>query len=239
MNYYLGRSTLAQDPMCQASRDVMQCANDCRTMLACVGVSGPPVLTRTCSSIDPTKPYCVKNVCQAEPDINNRNCSMPVCTSAGVFPDFTDCNKYHYCHDIAVDSNLLACSPDFVYNSTHNICSYNQNATPCAIADCTRMAGRFVVYPQNPAYYVFCGTGGLMNTMYMFKCEDIDNEIFDVSLNMCRFNCKAAGKFPDKSNWNGYIKCSPKTNETWTMSIELCNDGEIFTNGDCAVQNIT
>lgn len=230
---------MATDPMCQASRDIMQCANDCHTMLICVGVSGPPVLARTCTNIDPTKPYCVKNVCQSEPDINNLNCSMPVCTSAGVFPDFTDCNKYHYFRDHAVDSNLLACPKDFVYNSTHNICSYNPKATTCALANCTGMAGSFVVYPQNPAFFVFCGNGSLLNTMYMFKCEDIENEIFDVSLNRCRFNCKATGNFADESNRNGYIKCSPKINGTWTMSMELCNDRQIFSNGDCVVQNIT
>lgn len=189
----MGRGPLAKDPMCQESRGIMQCADDCRTMLTCVGVNGAPVLARTCSNIDPTKPYCVDDVCQAEPDINNLNCSMPVCTSAGVFPDFTDCNKYHYCRDHALDSKLLACSTDFVYNSTYNICSYKPNAT-CAIADCTGMAGRFVAYPQNPAFYVFCGNGGLLNTMYMFKCQDNENEIFDGSHNMCRFNCKTAVK---------------------------------------------
>lgn len=79
----------------------------------------------------------------------------------------------------------------------------------CQKISCDRVANDFISFPANPAFYAFCFVSdtGVRQT-YMYKCDDEVNEIFDLKMKMCRFNCRSAGYFADPLDCNSYYICN-------------------------------
>lgn len=83
----------------------------------------------------------------------------------------------------------------------------------CNKVDCSNPANAnsMVLYAGNAAYYAFCLVDSLLGDeakVYMYKCRDELNQVYDLSLGQCVYNCTAAGNFTDRTDCNGYYSCS-------------------------------
>lgn len=205
--------------------------------MTCSGVAGEPVFAQTCVNINPKRPYCVNGACTATPDASNANCAAAFqCTSVGSFPDPTDCRKYRVCDSPGADANLYECLSDYSYIPALNLCA-RRNKDNCNTIDCTNVKNAFTVLKRNTAYYAFCGTGETAE-IFMYKCFDTQNEIYDISGGACRYNCKKRGTFKDRTDCNGYITCA-LINGKWTATKQKCPPGNQFKDNACITEGGT
>lgn len=226
-----GRAPIEADPKCVVAPSGSQCSTDCRTIMTCGGVAGPPIAKQTCVNINPKTPYCVKNVCTAIPDLTDDNCKPAfMCQMTGAFPDPSDCTAYHTCPAAGGESILYKCPADTVYNSFTNMC-VSRTKYSCNVVDCPKGTMGWVLYKANPAFYAYC-TNGPTAEIYMYSCKDTLNEIYDLSIASCRYNCAKAGNFADRTNCNGYYTCK-YTSGKWVATKQTCPVGYAFKNGAC------
>lgn len=212
-----------------------QCATDCLTLMTCAGAADP-IYKQTCVDKDKKKPYCVKGACTDKPDITVAACAAAgfTCTGKGVFPDPSDCTKYHYCSAAAATGVTSECGANLVFNYKTLMCS-NKAQTPCATIDCSKTTNAMVLYKPNPAYYAFC-LSGPEGQIVMYKCFDEQMEIFDLTQNVCRYNCKSQGNFRDRSNCKGYVTCT-LTAGKWVALKQNCPTDMMFKDGACVPQS--
>lgn len=238
MMFAAARAPLVSDFKCTAVDHPQECASDCRTLLTCAGVDGPSVTARTCVSINPRKPYCVQGICTATPDIDDPNCQPAmICTSAGLFPDPSDCHMYHSCTAAGAESKLHRCNDDdTVFNPRLGACT-SRWTTICNRVECPRtpLEG-MVVIRGSPAYFAYC-TQGRTAEIYMYKCRDPENEIFDMTLNRCRYNCRSLGTFVDRTDCTRYVTCSFSRGR-WTATKITCPIGYHFDGNACVVDKV-
>lgn len=204
------------------------CADDCSTMMVCVGKNSEPVTTFPCPS---PNQYCVGNACTSVPDPSCPNGPKFSCTSDGIFPEPGDCRRSRVCEDD--ESTLYECPVGFVYNSKTNICQPGN--TPCTRIDCSRATAvnPFIVYASNPAYFALCvNKGNGQIDTYMFKCPYEQFEIFDTSIRSCRLNCAARGNFQNPANCSEYFHCNGATAST-RPTILSCPAGFVFDGTSC------
>lgn len=224
------RAAINTNPSCPAFKFGSQCASDCRTMMTCGG-SGTPIISRTCVNINPFTPYCIKSSCSASPDMEDPNCvSAFTCTMEGHFPDPTDCTKYHVCSKSSQDAELYQCPFNYVYDASVNVCT-PRSIKGCNTVDCTDVMDENVLYTGNPAYYAFCKSG-LQAEIFMFRCHDVQHEIFDLNWGKCIYNCQSEGNHVDRSNCYGYITCLYE-NGQWISTKQSCPVGSYFKTNAC------
>lgn len=209
----------------------LQCANDCSTLVTCIGQT-TPVFSKACGSINPQTPYCVNNICSAEPDPNNKECNFAFpCTAEGIFPDPRNCTKYHFCDGIGIPSVSYECPPGYVFQSTTKLCRRQDSPAHCETVDCTNSSNAMVLFKPHPAYYAFCMAGPIA-PIYMYKCLDELNEIYDLATNKCAYNCLKQGSFKDRTNCRGYIVCS-MVNGLLVGTKAQCPPGNYFNGEQC------
>ncbi|XP_037049538.1 uncharacterized protein LOC119083837 [Bradysia coprophila] len=199
-NFAVGIQIAAEEPL-TCTKSGAQCGSDCSTLMICMANNPEPLDTVTCSS---PNQYCVNGACTTKPDASCTGGSSFTCTDDGVFPEPSDCTRYRVCQD--GESTLLQCGTGFVFNSKLNVCQ--KGTTPCTKIDCSRatQAKPYIVYASNTNYYAYCLiSGGTIKTL-MFKCKQ--DEIFDTTINACRFYCKAKGYFQNAADCNQYVYCS-------------------------------
>ncbi|KAG4078133.1 hypothetical protein HA402_002184 [Bradysia odoriphaga] len=193
-------ATAASDEPLTCTEAGSQCG-DCSTLLICFGNNTLPVKL-SCPS---EYPYCANGTCASEPDAS---CTVPspsafLCTRDGIFPEPTDCTRYRLCS--SDESTLFQCPSGFVFNSQNHICQ--MGTEPCEKLDCSNSAmNSIVAYANSSSYYAFCWFNDIGIQTVMFRCEQ--DEIFDPTINACRFYCKARGNFQNPADCNQYFYCS-------------------------------
>lgn len=101
----------------------------------------------------------------------------------------------------------------------------------CQKISCDQKPNDYISFPANPAFYAECRNVNGMQTMTMYKCDDVQNQVFDVKLGMCIFNCKSAGFFPDPLDCTAYYQCSGWIKFKFTRVV--CPAGQFFYETGC------
>ncbi|KAJ6645645.1 hypothetical protein Bhyg_00852 [Pseudolycoriella hygida] len=233
---YAEGTILSDESEFVCNRSGPQCADDCTTLMLCAAESMTPFANVSCAKSTPSLPYCVSNTCSSTPG----NCSSALpfrCTSAGVFPDPNDCRRYRHCNESNAESTAYICPLGFVFNSKINLCEFTKSSHHsskiCNTVDCSRKTNEVAEYKPNRAFFSFCfvDSDGVRETI-MFKCENEEYEIYDVSKNMCTFNCKKSGYYQDPSNCENYYVCSPSSGGFKAEKIP-CPTGYYFDGTKC------
>ncbi|XP_046996790.1 putative protein TPRXL [Schistocerca americana] len=167
------------------------CADDCRTVLLCMGGSIAPTVLETC---DPP------SVCSAEErrcSTNTTTCSPPetsvACNAVGVFPDPNDCTVYHMCIKTGANSTRVECDGGWAYDPLTATCRLKPTDSVCTDLPltCTELRESNVV-PANPSIYYVCvqdKNGKLVPNLY--KCEHGEN--YDPATFSCIDSTKTCG----------------------------------------------
>lgn len=175
----------------------------------------------------------MNNTCTDKPDQDNKKCQTAFsCTSEGVFPDPSDCTSYRYCSAQNVESVLYRCLDGYVFQSSTKMCRRKDLPLFCETLDCSRTSNNWVLFKPNPAYYAFCLNSTGISQVYLFKCPDEENTIYDLSIGNCVYNCQREGNFVDRTNCNGYVICSRRTG-VWQALKGQCPKSYWFNNGQC------
>lgn len=98
----------------------------------------------------------------------------------------------------------------------HKSCIPWKTNSQCETLNCVKNPNKFIAYPKHPGYYAFCGTSVLM-----FKCLDDEYQAFNVTSNLCEFNCKQAGVFDDRTSCEDYFICQ-RIGGKWIAIKESC-----------------
>lgn len=217
----------------------MRCADDCRTRVLCTGAA-EPVVMQSCASVDPLRPYCVNNGCTAKPDAANAACSMAfTCTAAGTFPDPVDCRIGRMCDAVGAVATVIQCPDRYAFDVRQLKCRRRDFPRHCQRIDCSRLprdgaatsGGDVVVYNANPAYYAFCVTGANSQTV-VFRCADVDNEVYDKDAGRCVFQCRRAGSFADRTDCNAYQVCERHQGRLRATKV-TCPEAYYYSGGAC------
>lgn len=183
--------------------------SDCSTLQMCSSLREEPLTEVNCAA---DSKYCVDGACTSSPSDSCKGSSpgsgastFP-CTDIGVFPDPSDCTRYHVCETDAIES--LKCDTGFVFNSKLKMCQMGR--TPCTKISCSKASdvNTFISYASNPAYYAFCSKDDKGYRALMFKCPNEDFEEFDVKTKACQFKCKARGNFQNPEDCGRYFYCT-------------------------------
>jgi len=220
-------NAITSDPL-KCDKNGAYCASDCSTLLVCANNNPTPIASISCSS---PNQYCVGSACTS---IANSECpddSSFICTDDGHFPEPSDCRRSRVC-SVGV-SKLYECPVGFVFNSHLNMCQ--QGTTPCTKIDCSKATpvNPYIVFASNPAFYALClnNGNGYIQT-FMFKCPYEKFEVFDTTINACRFNCAAKGYFQNPDNCNEYFYCSAALTSTKPTLLE-CPADFVFDGTTC------
>ncbi|XP_050093833.1 mucin-5AC-like [Anopheles aquasalis] len=191
----------------------------CRRVRICIpGISDPSMLPeQNCppSTYCHSLPFNLGGACLPTADLQFPECrnsasnkASILCTGLGVFPDPTDCRRFHYCTVQGQNSKPFRCPRDYVYNSLKKTCS---RSTTCRTITCRPNARSiFVPFPQNPAFYAYCsynrfGFPPVLRNILMYKCES--GAEFNPVANGCVFKCKREGFFAKPSDPTKYYWC--------------------------------
>lgn len=125
-------------------------------------------------------------------------------------------------------------SKKYVYSSERKLCipstKKSSYLAKCITIPCSKNnENTFGLYPGNGGYYTFCSPIGL----YVFKCIDEYNEIFDLKTNKCVYNCKVPGLFVDRTSCRDYYSCK-RIGGQWQVTKRSCPIHHKF-NGDSCV----
>nr|XP_019535198.2 uncharacterized protein LOC109406557 [Aedes albopictus] len=205
-------------------RNYYTTCSDCTTVLSCIGPSSD---ARSCQSVSPGKPFCDDGTCSANRPING-NCQISsfTCTSAGYFPDPSNCGIYHYCGQALEPASTYQCPPKYVYNAASHMCRQRTQNSNCVTVKCNRNA-LFVPYGNSKTYFAYCQYDDAANSVinvFMFKC--VDYATFDGS--GCVFICPTQGSFahPDPRK---YYQCYYSQSKL-VYSVKQCSKGKVFDN---------
>ena len=186
--------------------------------------------SQTCASIDSNTPFCVNDQCTKTPDMRNSNCIPHFeCMSEGIFPDPYDCTSYHYCVGTQAIDQRFNCPDGYVFNLQKQLCSRKDIYSVCETVDCSRTVNGYILFKSSPAYYAMCFA---INAIYVFKCSDEDNMVFDANLGECVYNCPGVGNFVNTRNCNSYIMCTKKNGKLEGSEVN-CQKNYWFNNGKC------
>uniref|UniRef100_A0A182F454 Uncharacterized protein n=1 Tax=Anopheles albimanus TaxID=7167 RepID=A0A182F454_ANOAL len=192
----------------------------CRRVRICIpGISDPSLLPeQNCppSTYCHSLPFNLGGACLPTVDLQFPECRSAgatnragiLCTGLGVFPDPTDCRRFHYCTVLGDYSRPFRCPRDYVYNSLKKTCS---RSTTCRTVTCRPNARSiFVPYPLNPAYYAYCnynrfGFPPVLRNILMYKCES--GAEFNAVANGCVYKCKREGFFAKPSDPSKFYWC--------------------------------
>ncbi len=108
----------------------------------------------------------------------------------------------------------------------------------CSIVDCSKKTNEVVVYRTDPSYFAFCfvdPVDGRRETI-MFKCES-EYDAYDLSENICSFNCKRAGHFQDPTDCNSYYVCSAAAFGTFKAEKIPCPTDYFFDGERCTLDS--
>lgn len=191
------------------------------------------------------KPFCTDRVCTATADYTKTACRPEfTCTSEGVFPDPSDYSLYRVCSAPNNASVIYQCPPGYAFDSKAVTCSWVDPALPdkSIKVDCSKPknANKMVLYEGNAAYYAFCfgdGRNGKEVQVYMYKCQDELNQVYDLSLGQCVYNCMSAGNFTDRTDCNGYYSCSAGSAGKFVSTKVVCPAKSYFLDGQCVAQS--
>lgn len=85
------------------------------------------------------------------------------------------------------------------------------------------------MYASNTNYYAYClFNGGNIQTL-LFKCGQ--DEIFDTTINACRYYCKAKGNFQNPADCNQYFYCSGVAAKP--AEAQMCPTNWVFDGTGC------
>ena len=189
---------------------------------------------QVCSAVNAAKPYCNNNACSDKP---STSCTTTggsfTCTSDGLFPNPTDCKVYYECSGgVATE---LDCPSGYVFYVTKGLCRRQDTPAYCVTVDCSKTPNRIISFPGSPAYYAFCSTIPTPQ-VYMFKCLDEQNEVYDLTTGACTFSCKNNGLYVDRTDCNSYIDCSI-VNGKYASTKLTCPKNYWFNNGSCVKES--
>lgn len=101
----------------------------------------------------------------------------------------------------------------------------------CQKITCNNKPNGYILFPANPAFYAYCSNDGGVEKMTMYKCDDVNNYVFDLSSQQCIFNCKSVGFFPDPQNCSSYYFCEGWIKFKFTRLH--CSEGQYFNGTGC------
>lgn len=152
------------------------------------------------------------------------------CTSAGVFPDPYDCQKYHVCYRVGQTkvSAEIECGQNRAFSAASGDCSLSLNDTVCTQSQYRcRYAGDIHAWPGNANIFYVCnptiGPGERILYPTLYRCaggevfngndcalrgkhNDDDDGDDDESVNEA-FTCKNSGLFADENDCKSYYYC--------------------------------
>ncbi|XP_035785955.1 uncharacterized protein LOC118463473 [Anopheles albimanus] len=185
-----------------------QTCKDCSTVNIC-GYDKTVLAEYRCADQDPEKKYCRgAGECSEEPDVDNQCFSAddrcPL-LSSGYYPDPQNCTRYLYCDSSAIGYEEYCLAANNVYNQTSASCFLKKKSSDCFQVDCSssKNKDKWFIYTPFPQIYFLCSADGRAVT---FKCPK-ENEVFDVNLKKCRFQCTSDGRFADPNNDSLYYEC--------------------------------
>ncbi|XP_050094233.1 uncharacterized protein LOC126576955 [Anopheles aquasalis] len=186
-----------------------QACADCRTVNIC-SYDQTVLVSYKCLDVEPDKPYCSGDgICSVKSDDEN-SCAVvadDLCPSktAGFYPDPTNCTQYIYCDDKQAATPQSCLAANNAYNQSSSSCFLRRTLDHCYQVDCSLAQNRnkWFVYKPYPQLYFFCSSRGLP---VMFECER-DNEVYDVKLQRCKFECQESGRFPHPDDSKRYYEC--------------------------------
>lgn len=162
--------------------------------------------TLSCGEIDPNARYCKSG--EQSCSTNSGGCPYTVkpftCTKAGIYPDVMDCDQYYDCEDKGGPYNHYQCPLGQIYNSIQRNCT--SLSTECVQVDCSleENVNKFVVYPNDKAYYVYCSIINGNVISLVVKCPKTGHIFVD---DECQYNCESLGRFVDEDDVTGYYTC--------------------------------
>lgn len=129
--------------------------------------------------------------------------------------DPNNCNVYYYCSNTGAVAENFLCPKDYVFSSKTKLCTRRY---PCQKVNCANKKNHWIPFTGNEGYYAFCG----VPEIFMFKCIDEDNQIFNPKTNLCEYNCRADNKYyADRTDCHSYISCQRK-NGRFVATVIKC-----------------
>lgn len=168
--------------------------------------------------------YCVEidNAvkCQATPP---SECVVPSddstfhCTGVGVYPEPTDCKKYHNCYKNPTTGDIVSqdlyCEDLYVFDPSAPKDSYCRltNNRYCTIADCQANSFRtnvlaYQYFPKTKGQYIITCQGA--NQPIVSRCDagfEADIKGFPI---ICTYICKGSEKAPYADDPKKYYQCT-------------------------------
>ncbi|KAJ6643863.1 hypothetical protein Bhyg_08828 [Pseudolycoriella hygida] len=167
------------------------CSDDCSALLYCDEL-GKVINRYECDSYTP---YCVKGVdpypsCDKsypmEGTCLTKATNYFVCSADGVFPDPTDCTKYHVCNGTAHYIESCPVNHQFTYNQVDPLtmqdpypgngefkCRFRKISMSCGMCDsfhCLVASNHFALRHDDYFHYAYCISIGTQKNIIMFKC---------------------------------------------------------------------
>lgn len=129
------------------------------------------------------------------------------CMEDGIFPDKTNCSRYHHCKDSI--SFPYTCAKGVFFDAVKGECT----PTPCLSFDCNGKHGLKTFHKGNRNYFAYCGDNF---PVIVSRCAK-GYELNDV-LQKCVPVCRVEGHMVDVEDCTKYYKC---------------NTGGVVTHHDC------
>ncbi|XP_050094236.1 uncharacterized protein LOC126576958 [Anopheles aquasalis] len=185
-----------------------QTCKDCSTVNIC-GYDKTVLAEYRCADQDPKKIYCVgAGECSDKPNLDegcfptDDRCPLG---APGYYPDPQDCTRYLYCDGGAIGYEEDCLAANNVYNHSSASCFLKKKSSDCFQVDCSssKNKDKWFIYTPFPQIYFLCSADGRAVT---FQCPRED-EVFDVTLKRCTFQCTSAGRFADPNDDKSYYEC--------------------------------
>ena len=146
------------------------------------------------------------------------------------FLDVENFTRYHVCAAAGQPSKHFQCPSGSVYISKESSCGIIDDKTelPQNI-NCADRANEVVVYISDPAYYVLC-----FDKKYVFRCPDVENQIYNETSAECVYQCRSAGVFKDRLDCNSYYVCDAAISGGFVSKHVQCPKKHYFNETQCS-----
>ncbi|XP_049543743.1 uncharacterized protein LOC125956172 [Anopheles darlingi] len=207
------RTVVAQDPPKTLFDDSFSCDPDnritcgsCNSVMIC-NFDGKKVGGYDCSSIDPSRPFCIGNgICSSSAG-EGCNIKSDLCpTTDKFYPVPSNCSELVYCGPDQSATKVASPTTTAIFNFAKQSWTVRVAPTDCFQVDC-KAAGqldKWYAYKPSPTLSIYCSAEGPLT----FQCEN-EKDAFNESTKKCEFACSEEGNFPYPGDKERYYICLP------------------------------